>query len=79
MDEFGAMFLVKMKRDLAIGVGCERHAFGGELSTDGFVAVEFAVHNAVHISTPVDDGLIAIHQPDDAEPDMAKCHAPIGR
>jgi hypothetical protein len=25
------------------------------------------------------DGLIAIHQPDDAEPDMAKCHAPIGR
>jgi hypothetical protein len=23
--------------------------------------------------------LIAIHQPDDAEPDMAKCHASIGR
>jgi hypothetical protein len=23
MDEFGAVFLVKMKRDLAIGVGCE--------------------------------------------------------
>src|SRR3984893_3625576 len=39
-----------MKRDLAIGFGCEPHVFSSELGADGFVAVEFAVDDAVHIA-----------------------------
>src|SRR5262249_27549164 len=79
MDEFCAVLLVKMERDFAVAVGRERNALPRELGADRLVAVELAIDDAAHIAPRIDDRLVAIHEPDDAEPDMTERHAAVGR
>jgi hypothetical protein len=59
--------LVQVQRDLAVGIGDEVPALRREFRTNRSVPVQLAVDHTVHVAGLVDQRLVAVRQPDDAE------------
>jgi hypothetical protein len=79
VDEVGAVVLVEMDGDLAVGAGAKFVPPRAELLSNRPVAVELPVHHDAHAAIFVGDGLVSIDEADDGQPHVAQCHATVGR
>ena len=59
------VFVIKVQRDLAVGLGDETVAFGAQILADRSVAIEFAVDDEVKIAARMSHRLVAVIQADD--------------
>lgn len=79
VHEVTAELLVQAQRDLAVRVGDELPALRRELLPDGAVPVQLAVDHAMHVAGVIDQRLVAVRQPDDAEAYVPEHHPTVAR